>query len=822
MQARSLLLWASTLWSVACTAQTAPQAPSLPRPAPKHVAPVLQRAAHADDAPQAPEPVSAAPVAAAIAPAPPPDAAPEPPRIEIPAIDALVNAAIAAHKLPGCVIAIGRRDGVVFERAYGQRAIVPAPDAMTEDTIFDLASLTKPVATASAVMVLAGRGRVDLDAPAARYLPELSRAATRAISVRQLLVHGAGLPIEDPLRDYADGAQAAIAALLAVNPVTPPGQRFVYSDVGYLWLGELVARVSGQPLDAFTRDALYAPLAMIDTRFAPPAALLPRIAPTEVTDDRGAPQQLIHGVVHDPRAWRLAGVAGNAGLFSTARDLSRFARMLLGAGELDGVRVLSEQSVARMIAPSRIGEAVRTLGWDMHSQYSRPRGSLLSERAFGHGGYTGVSLWIDPERDLFVLLLSNRVHPDHSGNVIGLAGEIADAAVRAVVPSDCMKKAARVQPGIDVLRERGFAPLVGKRIGVLTHLAARSAAGEPTLSVLQHAKGVQVAAIFSPEHGLQSEREGAIADSHDAAHGTPIYSLFGATRRPSAEMLAGLDAVVVDLVDVGTRFYTYMSTLHEMLQAAAENHVAVIVLDRPNPIGGVAVEGPLLDPGVHSFVNYMRLPIRHGMTAGELARLMNESDHLGAQLSVVEARGVRREMLFTDTGLRWFSPSPNLRDAEATLLYPAIGLLESTNLSVGRGTKTPFALLGAPWIDGTALATALEAEQLPGVRFEAAAFTPKQAPYSGQACRGVRIVLRDARAFEPVRTGLVIAHALLAAYRTQWEVDKLSRLLAHAATLAALERGDDVAKLPALWQQDLARFLEQREKFLTYPRCDSR
>jgi uncharacterized protein YbbC (DUF1343 family)/CubicO group peptidase (beta-lactamase class C family) len=807
MQARPLL-WAGALWLAACTAQApATHAPSLaPQPAPD--APLAQPAHEAP----------AAVATAAVVPEPPPS----PARIEIPAIDALVQNAIAAHKLPGCVIAIGRRDGVVFERAYGQRAIVPAPAAMTEDTIFDLASLTKPVATATALALLAEQGRVDLEAPAARYLKELNRAATRAITVRQLLVHGAGLPPEDPLRHYMNGHEQAVAALLATDPVTPPGTRFGYSDVGYLWLGELVARVAGKPLDVFVRDAIYAPLGMLETRFSPPAAWLARIAPTEVTDDRGTPHQLIHGVVHDPRAYRLGGVAGNAGLFSTARDLSRYARMLLGGGELDGVRVLQPASVAKMTASARIGDSVRTLGWDMRSMYSRLRGTKLSERAFGHGGYTGVSLWIDPGLDLFVLLLSNRVHPDASGNVIGLAGEIADAAVNALEPEACLQKTAHVQPGIDVLRAQGFAPIAGKRIGVLTHLAARTAAGEPTLSVLQHDKRVHVAAIFTPEHGLQSAREGAIADARDAKAGVPIYSLFGATRRPTAEMLAGLDAVVVDLVDVGTRFYTYMSTLHEMLRAASENHVEVIVLDRPNPIGGVAVEGPLLDAGVHSFVNHMRLPVRHGMSAGELARLMNDGEAIGAQLRVVEARGVRREMLFADTGLRWFSPSPNLPDAQTTLLYPAIGLLESTNLSVGRGTKTPFAVLGAPWIDAAALAADLQAMQLPGVRFEGVAFTPKQAPYAGQACHGVRLVLQDPRAFQPVRSGLAIAHALLARYRTQWQAEKLEKLLGHAATLAALERGDDVANLPALWQPDLARFEEQRRKFLIYPRCDSR
>jgi uncharacterized protein YbbC (DUF1343 family) len=772
------------------------------------------------------------PPARAASPGAPPPTTPAPPAkgarasapaIEVPAIDALVTAAIAEHKLPGCVVAVGRGSGVLFQRAYGQRAVVPAPAPMTEDTIFDLASLSKPVATATAAMVLVERGRLELDAPAARYLPELDRKETRAITVRQLLIHGAGLPIENPLRDYQGDRAQAVAALLAQRPLHKPGTRFSYSDIGYLWLGELVARVAEQPLDAFAREALFAPLGMRDTMFNPPPALLPRIAPTEVTDDRGEKAQLIHGVVHDPRAYRLGGVAGNAGLFSTAYDLSRYARMVLNGGALDGTRVLSARSIAAMTAPTRIGDSVRTAGWDMHSKYSRLRGTKLSERAFGHGGYTGVSLWIDPEQDLFVMLLSNRVHPDAKGNVIGLAGAIADAAVEALASgAECALPREPVRPGIDALRERGFAPLIGKRIGLVTHLAARSSDGTSTLQALTAAEGVTLAAIFSPEHGLESAREGPIADPQRSAGAVPVYSLFGKTRKPTPQMLAGLDALVVDLVDVGTRFYTYMSTLHEVLRAAGEHKIPVIVLDRPNPLGGVAVEGPLLDPGVHTFVNHHRLPVRHGLTAGELAQLMNADDKLGATLTVVPARGFRREMLFADTGLTWARPSPNLPDARAALLYPAIGLLESTNLAVGRGTDAPFQQLGAPWIDAAALSATLERAALPGVRFTAVEFTPREGPYRGTACHGVRLSLDDPHAFEAVRTALTIARALIDAYPTQWEAAKLQKLLGHRATLEGLLHGKSYAALEAAWRPELEQFQVHARQFLLYPRCDSR
>ncbi len=810
----------------------------------------------------APEPDAHAAPAPVARPAPRP-ARPPAPQLAIPEIDGLVADALATHRMPGCVIAVGRHDGLRFLRAYGQRALVPEREAMTEDTIFDLASLTKPIATASAIMVLAERGKLELTAPAARVLPELDRPATRRITVQDLLLHAAGLPIENPMRDFTQGPAAAITAMLRHDPVTPRG-RFAYSDLGYLWLGELVRRAAGEPLDVFTRQTLFAPLGMRDTGFNPDPALLPRIAPTEVTDDRpeappasapddqrpptpyspwhpGGAFKLIHGVVHDPRAYRLGGVAGNAGLFSTARDLSRFARMLLGGGALDGVRVLSAQSVATMTRPHALGDSVRALGWDIHSRYSRLRGTLLSPHAFGHGGFTGTSLFIDPERDLFVVLLSNRVHPDGKGSVISLAAAVTDAAVRAL-QRDAADRAAKpgaseasptaesepalpgdktpVRAGIDVLRASGYARLQGKRVGLLTHLAARAADGQTTLALLEHAPGVRLGAVFSPEHGLDVSHEGPVGDGRRPARGVPVYSLFGATRRPSAQMLQGLDVVVVDLVDVGVRFFTYMSTLHAMLEAAAGSGVPVLVLDRPDPLGGVAVEGPVLDPGIHSFVNHYPLPIRHGMSAGELAALISDGEHLGGALQVVPAVGWCRQQMFAQTGLRWSPPSPNLPSADAALLYPATGLLEGTNLSVGRGTQSPFGLLGAPWIDAGALASRVAAAGLPGVHIEAAAFTPSRAPYAGQRCFGLRLTVEDPRAFRPVRTGLEIAHALLALHRDRWHTDKLIDLLGHAASLQALLAGEPVARIEALWQPALERFLHVRQRFLRYPSCE--
>ncbi len=737
----------------------------------------------------------------------------------MPEIDALVARALTEHRMPGAVVVIGRKDGVLFRRAYGQRALLPAPAPMTENTIFDQASLTKPIVTATLIQLLVERGRLDLDDRVALYLPEFKSHGKAAITIRQLLLHTAGLPIVNPLEEYADGPARAFERLFDTRLEAAPGQSYLYSDLSYILLGALIERVTGERLDSLARRDIFEPLGMRDAGFRPAFAERYRIAPTEVADERPIP--LIHGEVHDPRAWLLGGVAGNAGLFATADDVARFARMLLGQGELDGVRVLSRGSVQELSRPEHVPGAVRTAGWDVASPYSKARGQYLSARAFGHGGYTGTSLWIDPELDLFVSFSSNRVHPKPEKSVIALEGEIADAAARAVAPLPPACQAARVavENGIDVLRTRGFDSLRGRGVGLVTHRAATSVDGTTTLDLLAAEPSVRLVAVMSPEHGLEAKAEGKVADVTDARTALPVYSLYGATLRPTPRMLEGVDVLVVDLVDVGTRYYTYMSTLHQTLLAGAEHNIPVVVLDRPNPIGGVLVEGPLLDVGYENFVNHHRLPVRHGMTAGELAELINDERGIGARLEVVEARGWQRNMLQSDTGLEWQNPSPNLRDVEATLLYPAIGLLESTNVSVGRGTDRPFHVLGAPFIDAKALLRALKLAALPGVAFSEVDFVPDAAPHQGQHCHGISATITDPLAFRPVLTGLTLARALWRKHPKDWASHKLMRLVGNRAVVQALEGSMPMSEVERLWQADLDAFRERRALFLRYPDC---
>jgi uncharacterized protein YbbC (DUF1343 family)/CubicO group peptidase (beta-lactamase class C family) len=764
-------------------------------------------------------------------------------------IAGLVNEAIARHELPGAVVMVGRGDAVVFHGAYGQRAVQPSPESMTEDTIFDMASLTKVVATTTSVMTLVEAGRIRLNDPVAQFVPEFARYGKSGITIRHLLTHTSGLRPDLELDVEFHGADEAIRRAIEEVPTAPPGERFVYSDINFFLLGDIVRRVSGQRLDAYAAQHVFEPLEMKETRFLPPESWRPRIAPTERCVGLGWPCPagagipFLRGVVHDPTARRMDGVAGHAGLFSTAADLSRFCRMLLNGGSLGAARVLSPATVARMTAPSTPAgmRDVRGLGWDIDSSYSANRGELFPIGSFGHTGFTGTSLWLDPQTKSYVIFLSNRVHPDGKGDVTPLRARIATVAAAALYSADDVARggsAARAsQPrdsggserpalrtkhdptlaGIDVLAAANFAALRGKHVGLLTNQTGRSRQGTSTIDLLAHAPGVMLVALFSPEHGIRGQLDERVPSSRDEQTGLPIHSLYGDTRRPTEAMLAGIDTLVVDLQDIGARFYTYPATIAYVMEEAARRGLPVIVLDRPNPIDGFDVEGPVQDQSAVGFTGYLPMPIRHGLTIGELAQLFNSERRIGASLTVVPMMNWRRDDWFDDTGLTWTNPSPNMRNLTEATVYPGVGALEATNISVGRGTDTPFEHFGAPWIDGVALAAALNARELPGVRFYPVTFTPAAgAKLGGQACHGVFLVVTDRDRVRPVRVGLEIAAALSKAYGAQFKLEDAASLFGSKAMLEKIRAGQDPAAIAASWAADEAKWRLIRAKYLLY------
>ncbi len=768
-------------------------------------------------------------------------------RARLAGIPKLIEAAIARRDLPGAVVAVGTEAGVVWQSSVGNRALQPKPERMTADTIFDAASLTKVVATTTAVMMLVEQGSIRLTDRVALHLPGFERYGKRDITIRHLLTHTSGLRPDLEFNPEWNGYDTAISKAFDEVPVAGLDTRVIYSDINFFLLGHLVGVVSGEPLDEFTRRRVFVPLGMKDTMFKPPAALAPRIAPTE----RCAPISFpcgqadgswLRGVVHDPTARRMNNVAGHAGLFTTAANLARFARMLLNGGQLEGVRILSPLTVARMTSPSTPeGQRnIRGLGWDINSSFSANKGDLMPARSFGHTGFTGTSLWVDPGTKTFVVFLSNRVHPDGKGDVTALRARVANAVAGAVrvAPQAVIDTHdfARVQPsgavpgrvasertmtGIDVLQAEGFARLAGRRIGLLTNHTGRTRSGQSTIDAFHAAKNLTLVSLFSPEHGIRGILDEDVPSSVDEKTGLTIHSLYGKTRRVTPEMLEGIDTMVVDLQDIGSRFYTYPSSLGYLLEEAAPRGIEVVVLDRPNPINGWQIEGPKPDPlpegAERSFIAYFpAMPVRHGMTIGELARLFNDERKIGAKLTVVEMRNWSREAWWDETALMWVNPSPNMRNFTQAVMYPGIGAVEYANLSVGRGTDAPFERIGAPWIDGVALAEALNARNLPGIRFYPILFTPSSSVYKGEECQGVYFIVTDRTALRPVRVGLELVSALSRLFPGKLDLKRTASLYGSADQLARAMTGEDPGDLAEQWAADEVTWRTLRSKYLIY------
>lgn len=759
-------------------------------------------------------------------------------------IDRLIQDAMTARQLPGAVVLIGRGDQTVFEKAYGFRATVPVEEPMTLDTVFDLASLTKVVATTTAVMTLIEQGRLRLNDPVAALVPGFERFGKGGITIRHLLTHVSGLRPDVDLGEPWNGYDAALELAKDEVPTSAPGERFVYSDINFFLLGDIVTRIAGQSLDAYTRRAVFEPLGMRDTGFNPSAALLPRMAPTERCAHLDAwpckrPDAApLRGVVHDPTARRMGGIAGHAGLFSTARDLARFARALVGGGQLGGARILSAATVATMTTPSQPSgmTSVRGLGWDIDTSFSGNRGDLFPIGSYGHTGFTGTSVWIDPASKSYVIFLSSRLHPDGTGDVTALRGRVATVAAAGLsapdgstgmVPRDGSSRVvqpvgpgrsapAPVLAGIDVLARDGFAPLRGKKVGLVTNHTGRSMDGKSTIDLLHTAPGVQLVSLFSPEHGIRGALDVDVPSSRDDKTGLPIHSLYGETRRPTDAMLQGLDTIVIDLQDIGVRFYTYHATMGLVMEEAARRHIAVVVLDRPNPVNGWQIEGPGPDETAAGFTAYYPMPVRHGMTMGELARLFNDEKVIGAELTVVPAENWRRDFWFDETALPWVNPSPNMRNLNQAALYPGIGAIEYSNISVGRGTDQPFEQLGAPWIDGPRLAATLNARGLPGIRFYPVSFTPASSKFVGEECHGVFMVITNRAALAPVRVGLEVAGALARLFGDRYQLGNTDRLLGSRESLERVRRGEDPATVAASWNAAEARWRRLRAKYLLY------
>jgi uncharacterized protein YbbC (DUF1343 family)/CubicO group peptidase (beta-lactamase class C family) len=756
-------------------------------------------------------------------------------------VDLLVQEQINDQAITGAVLLVGHGGRIVHQKAFGLRATSPRPEAMTLDTVFDLASLTKVVATTPSVMRLIQYGQIRLDEPVAHYIPDFGMNGKDAVTVRQLLTHYSGLRPDIDLNPPWVGRDAAFRLAHEEKLQAPQGSIFIYSDTNFMVLGELVQRLSGMPLDQYADVHIFQPLGMKHTRYLPPAQWKSKIAETFAPDKK----QILRGVVHDPRADRMGGVAGHAGVFSTAGDLALYAQALISRKS-----ILDGDIIDKMTTPQQPPNAteVRGLGWDIDSSFSSNRGSLLPVGSFGHTGYTGTSMWVDPYTNTYVILLTNSVLPRQGPAIISLRARVA-TAVAAVLKLDVTSadrerqlaitgyneaatasrrlgaRNGHVLTGIDVLEQDNFASLKqGKEqmtIGLLTNNTGVDGQGKRTIDALANAPGIKLAAIFAPEHGIFGAQDDLkVQNTVDSVTGVPVYSMYGGTdakKRPPLDVLKTLDAVVFDIQDVGAaRFYTYPATLGYLLEAAAQTNTEVIVLDRPDPVNGSFVQGNMSQAEFESFTNYHPTPIRSGMTMGELAQMYNGERKIGARLRVIPMQGWLRGDWFDSTGIVWINTSPNLRSVNEAELYTGVALVEGTNVSVGRGTDTPFEVMGAPWIDARAYSDYMNARLIPGVRFVPVTFTPVNGPYQNQLCKGVNVIVTDRTVLDAPEMGIELAAALKKLYPDNWKIEHMIGAFANQQVFDQLAAGEDPRSIAQGWQEELEKFKEIRQKYLIY------
>ena len=573
------------------------------------------------------------------------------------AVDAQINEALETGLIPGAVLLIGQDGKVIYHKAYGYRALIPKREPMTEDTIFDAASLTKVIATTPCLMKLFEQGKLRLDDPVTKYLPEF-QGGKSDITVRNLLTHFSGLAPDLALRPKWSGYETGIQKALVDKPTAPPGARFVYSDINFILLGEIVRRLSGETLAQYAREQIYTPLGMNDTLFEPPAALKLRIAPTEIDEDTGQP---LRGVVHDETSRFMGGIAGHAGLFTTAADLSHFAQMMLEFGAWvdpatgKQVRIFSPLTVRKFTEPGSPADqgVIRALGWDIDSPFSSNRGELFPIGSYGHTGFTGTSLWMDPSTQTYVIVLTNVVHPKRGKSLSSFRSRLATTVAASLgmdVPgvtltgyNETMTSAgihrlvnrdAETLTGLDVMEADQFAALRGKRVGLITNHTGLDRNGRRNIDAML-AAGLEVTTLYSPEHGLGGLEDTDVSNGRDIKTGLPVISLYlPDQRRLTADKRKDVDLLVFDIQDVGARFYTYSCTMLYALEEAAKTRTPFYILDRPNPITGTHIEGPLLDKALYSFVGCYDMPIRHGLTLGELATMASAERHWNADLHV--------------------------------------------------------------------------------------------------------------------------------------------------------------------------------------------
>ena len=710
--------------------------------------------------------------------------------------------AVQDAKCPGAVAYVGDHDNVLLHEAVGFCEITPEKRPSTVATPYDLASLTKVIATTTSVMLLHEENRIDLDRPVSNYLPI---PAFERFTIRQCLQHTTGLSVGRPLYKECSSLNEMLQRYAEDTLSWTPGTHRRYSDVEFMILGKVVELVAQEPLDAFCQRRIFKPLEMTRTGFNPPPEWRAECAATEKCAWRG---RVMRGEVHDENAYAVGGVSGHAGLFSTAEDLARFSRALLQG------KLLKPATLEIM---RRIGQLPfypwQGLGWKLDPWASGSEGYLPSRGAIGHTGWTGTSIWIDFETERFAILLANTCHPSRTQrDTDTLRSLFHDTVARTVYP-----RHNNTHTGLDRLIKEEFASVSNKRIALLANHASCDQMGHPILDVLARDSSIAITYVYSPEHGFTLNQEAG----ETVATKDKFISLYGDRKAPTQDELKKIDCFVIDLQDVGARYYTYAATMLACLKACCAAKKPVLVLDRPNPVGGSTLEGPIASEFGRD-VCWGPVPIRHGMTFAEIAMFFkaNTSEIADLKLEISDLDGWPCERLFAECSLPWTPPSPNIPTPEIALLYTGMCLFEGTNLNEGRGTDTPFQIIGAPWLDAVAITGELTPEETPGCRLEATTYTPKSIPgkssdprYRDESCQGIRIVISDSVNVRAVTVAIALLRSIYRHHRDAFAWGKSFDLLAGGPSLrTAIESGASTAEIVQTFDAALQAFDQKRPK----------
>ncbi|MCX8064636.1 MAG: DUF1343 domain-containing protein [Candidatus Hydrogenedentes bacterium] len=660
------------------------------------------------------------------------------------------------NSAPGAVAYIGRVDEVFYWGSVGKKSLIPEEEVNTIDTIYDLASLTKVVATTTAIMLLYQEGRLRLDDSIIEYIP-IGRF--KNISIRHLLSHSSGLPAHAEWYKEINSIEDFLIKIYKTDLLFPPGSNHLYSDFGFILLGHIVELITGRSFESYCRLNIFEPLKMTSTFFKVPNELIGRCAPTELCGWR---KKIIRGEVHDENAYALGGVAGHAGLFSTAEDLGRFCRAMIHK-KLLKAEVIEEMATSRVV----LSYPWQVLGWKTDPYWDSIEGVIPFRTALGHTGFTGTCLWWDRLSGYYAILLSNSCHPSRTRRDNKKLRKTFFNGISILINPPRFN----THPGIDVLGRDDFKILKGAKIGVFTNSSAISVSGKTALDILTSSDKFTVTCLFAGEHGLKVSEEAGKGEVKEQFNGIPIIDVYSGQKDSSKkkQLLKKLDWIVIDIPDIGVRYYTYLASVCKLLGIAVEYDVKILVLDRPNPLGGELIEGPLPDNNFIGNVCWGRVPVRHGMTVGESCIYMKRTmkDLGSANVDVIKADGWFTDLMCDRLDLAWLPPSPNILDFETALCYIGTCLFEGTNLSEGRGTDFPFKMVGAPWLKAKDVIEILPDYSLAGVKLSACSFIPRPVlgrvshpKYMGEKCEAIKIEVIDPYRFRPFILGYELLIAI--------------------------------------------------------------